>query len=173
MVTTFRLRILLCVSALLPGLPLLATPVPTIGPVDVTGTVVEVQWYPEAQVKGVPGMSGTLGIDRIVRPHFLVALAPYAGVTPAQAQRMTGYLRPGPPPEAGTNAAPPQLLLQLDHANREYLQRGMEIAVSSYEISGDEGGTWTRWKYIRILAASPPTGAAQAPVAPTNTTPRE
>jgi len=131
-----------------------AAPIPRLGPVDVTGTIVEAQWTPEQNIKGIPGMSGTLGIDRVVHAHFVVALEQYEGVDPKTARRMTGYLDPSAPRELDSSEAPKRILLQLNHEDRDFLKRGMRITVTGYKIAGDEGGTWTSFTEIKILPAS-------------------
>jgi hypothetical protein len=77
---------------ILSGLPGHAAPIRPIGPVDVTGTISEVQWVPEKTVKGIPRMSGSAGRDRVMSPYFLVRLVDYEGVAPEMAVTMTRYL---------------------------------------------------------------------------------
>lgn len=50
----------------------LAAPIIPVGPINICGTVNEVKWMPEEMVKGIPGMSGTAGKDRVVPGHFLI-----------------------------------------------------------------------------------------------------
>jgi len=47
-------------------------PIIPVGPINICGTVNEVRWVPEEMVKGIPGMSGTAGKDRVVPGHFLI-----------------------------------------------------------------------------------------------------
>jgi hypothetical protein len=126
-----------------------AAPIPPLGPVDITGTVVQAQWIPEQKIKGIPGMSGTLGIDRVKRAHFVVALEQYEGVDAKTARQMTGYLDASAPREPDSTQAPQRILMQLDHEDKEFLKKGMRITVKGYKIAGDEGGTWTSYEEIR------------------------
>jgi len=39
----------------------IAAPIQQIGPVDIRGTVSDLQWNPEKTIQGIPGMSGSAG----------------------------------------------------------------------------------------------------------------
>jgi len=67
-------------------------PIPVVGPVTICGTVSDVKWVPEEMVKGIPGMSGSAGHDRIVPAHFVIALRNFDGVDSETDRRITGYL---------------------------------------------------------------------------------
>jgi hypothetical protein len=121
--------------------------------VDITGTVVEARWMPEQKIKGIPGMSGTLGVDRVKRAHFLVTLEQVEGVDAKTARKMTGYLDSSVVREEEAVQGPLRILLQLNHEDKEFLKKGMRITVRGYKIAGDEGGTWTYYTEIKILRA--------------------
>ena len=59
--------LLLCFASML-----IAAPTPAVGPLDVEGKVLRAEWSPKKLVQGIPGMSGTMGIDRIIPAHFRV-----------------------------------------------------------------------------------------------------
>ena len=128
-----------------------AAPIPTLGPVDITGTIVRADWVPEAKIKGIPGMSGTLGIDRVIRARFMVMLERIEGVDAKTARRMTSYLDPSVMQEPEPPQGQERILLQLNHADKDFLKKGMRITVKGYKIAGDEGGTWTDYEEIKIL----------------------
>ena len=44
---------------------------------DITGTISEIKWYPQKTIKGIPGMSGSAGYDRIMPAHFIIKLTNY------------------------------------------------------------------------------------------------
>jgi hypothetical protein len=96
-------------------------------------------------------MSGAARMDRTVPAHFLIALEPFEGVDPKTAWQMSSYLdeslmRAGAPAEPSK-----RILLQIDHADKDFLKNGMKITVKAYKIAGDEGGTWTYFTEIKIL----------------------
>lgn len=139
---------LLIVFAVLDGM---AVPIRAIGPVDVTGTVSDLNWVPEKTVKGVRGMSGSAGIDRIMPAHFLVTLRGFEGVDSQTAVRMTRYLNWAAFKDEGKDFVPPFIILKINHNDEQYLKKGMRIKVSGYTVRGDEGGTWTYYKKVDIL----------------------
>ena len=129
-----------------------AAPIPPLGPVTVEGTIVEAEWSPSARIKGRPGMSGTLGIDRTEPAHFRVKLTDFKGVEPATAWRMVLYLGGGSAEPVDQTRPPKHLPLKLNHKNPKALKTGMRIRVVDYGVAGDEGGTWTEYKAIEVLS---------------------
>ena len=125
-------------------------PIPPLGPSDIAGTVIDVRWVPQKDVKAMPGMSGSLGHDRVVPSHFLVTLGRYDGVSTDTAHQMTGYLD-----GRSDKRDDSTILLKLNHDHRDYLKKGMNIEVRGYRVTGDEGGTWTTYKAIRIVEGAP------------------
>jgi hypothetical protein len=128
-----------------------ASPIKPVGPVDVAGRVTEITWVPEQKIKSRPGMSGSLGHDRINPAHFLVTLIDYEGVTSETAVMMTRYinwtaLKGHEPPNR-----PSFILLKINHNNKNYLKKGWKIRVVGYTVRGDEGGTWTAYKAVEIF----------------------
>ncbi len=146
------LYLLLTVLFLIPvDAPLHASPLPPLGPADITGTVVEVKWFPRREMKGIAGMSGTAGIDRVFPAHFLVALQPYEGVSGDTATLMTEYVHP-PSGQHPSSAGP--LFINIAHDDADLLKTGMKIQVRGYEVRGDEGGTWTKYQDITVISES-------------------
>ena len=128
-----------------------ASPIRPVGPIDVTGRVSEITWVPEQKIKGRPGMSGSLGHDRINPAHFLVHLTDYDGVTVETAVMMTRYLDQAAFKSKGPKDRPSFILLKINHKDQNYLKKGLKIRVVGYTVRGDEGGTWTSYKAVEIL----------------------
>jgi hypothetical protein len=131
-----------------------AAPIRPVGPVEVTGTISEVQWVPEKSVKGLPRLSGSAGRDRVISPHFLIRLVDYEGVSSEAAITMTRYLDWSAYGDQNLKARPSFILLKIDYGDRDYLKKGMRITVNGYKVAGDEGGTWTTFTGIEILQRS-------------------
>jgi len=149
------IRILLPVLCLFFAATGSAAPLPPFPPVDLTGTVTEAQWVPEQRVEGTPGMSGSAGHDRVFPAHFIVRLARYSGVDSATAWQMTRLVDWHALDGFPADAAPPFIVLQIDHPDQGFLRAGMKIRATGYAIRGDEGGTWTSHDRITILPPSP------------------
>lgn len=146
------LSTLICCFLFAITLNALAAPIRPIGPVDVSGTISEIKWVPEEKVRGVQGMSGSLGHDRTRSAHFLVTLTDYDGVNAETARRMTGYLNRTAFKGEKQQDKPSFILLKINHNDKNYLRKGMKIRVIGYEVRGDEGGTWTYHDKVEIPA---------------------
>jgi hypothetical protein len=144
------LSIFICCFIFTVTLNAVAAPIRPVGPVDVSGTIRELKWVPEEKVKGVPGMSGSLGHDRTRFAHFLVTLTDYDGVNAETARRMTEYLDSTAYKGERQKDRPSFVLLQINHNDKNYLRKGMKIRVIGYEVRGDEGGTWTYYDRVEI-----------------------
>ena len=131
----------------------MAAPIRPIGPVDVSGTISEIKWVPEEKVRGIPGMSGSLGHDRTRFAHFLVTLTDYDGVNAETARRMTGYLDRTSFKGGDQGDKPSFILLKINHNDKNYLKKGMRMRVIGYKVRGDEGGTWTYYDKLEIPAS--------------------
>ena len=143
------------------GFNTLAAPIRPIGPVDLTGTVSDLKWNPDKKIKGLPGMSGSAGVDRTVPAHFLVTLKDFEGVDPKTALAMTRYVDWSVFKDEKDNFIPPFIILKINQNDNNYLKQGMFIKVSGYTVRGDEGGTWTYYTKIDILNQSPLTDNIQ------------
>jgi len=128
----------------------LASPIRPVGPVDVAGRVSEITWVPEQKIKGRPGMSGSLGHDRINPAHFLVTLIDYEGVPSETAAMMTRYLNQAALKGKDPKDRPSFILLKINHNDKNYLKMGLKMRVVGYTVRGDEGGTWTSYKAVEI-----------------------
>ncbi len=124
-----------------------AAPIPPIGPLDLCGEVAMQSWEPERFVAGKPGFSGSLGRDRTFPARFRVVLRNYRGVDAATAGRINGYLSMRPE-ERG--AGEPRVVLLLPHADARFLDGAVSLCVEGFHISGDEGGTWTRYRTLSV-----------------------
>lgn len=129
-----------------------AAPLPPEKPATISGTIVSADWTPATPRKARPGFSGSLGVDVVVPAHFRVVLKDYDGVSSTTAKRISFYVTE----HAAEDSAQSRVALQLNHKDREFLQPGMRIRVRNYHIAGDEGGTWTKYDKIEILASKPP-----------------
>lgn len=128
-----------------------AAPLPDLGAANVSGTVIEAKWSPQELVKAKPGMSGSLGRDRVFPAHFLVRLKDYEGVDAVKARAMNAFLgQAEEQPKQQPPRKPAVLLLQLDSENQKLLRPGMKIKVRAYAIRGDEGGTWTKYEKLEV-----------------------
>jgi hypothetical protein len=137
----------LCVSVL--AVPVSrAVPMRPMPTVNVTGTVVEVRWFPEQTKKGLPGASGSLGHDRKFPAHFEVRLkdVDIEVVRPTDNGGLDG--------PAGKQA---EYRLRINSDDKHLLKPGMRIKVPSYQTRGDEGGIWTKHGKIEIIAKPKPT----------------
>jgi hypothetical protein len=145
------IRILLLILSSLMGTSAFGAPIPPIGPLDISGVIEEVEWFPERPVKGIPRMSGSSGKDRVVSPHFLIRLKDFEGVEPEVALRMTRYLDCQAINDKDLKGFPPLISIKVDWSDRNYLKKRMRIRVRGYKIGGDEGGTWTTFSGIEII----------------------
>lgn len=125
-------------------------PLPPVDKYDITGTISEVNWYPKKFIKGIPGMSGSAGQDRIMPAHYIIKLVNYEGIGSEDALRITRYIK-WDAFNDNENKKSPFILLKLNHKNRYYLKKGMKIKVIGYTIRGDEGGTYSYYEGIEIL----------------------
>ena len=128
-----------------------AAPLPPFEPVNITGTIMMKEWFPETRVKGIPGMSGSAGRDRTFPSHFKVILENYEGIDTATARRINfllGFSNGCSEP----SEKPKHLLLKLPHQDKFFLDQAVRIRVRGYKITGDEGGTWTSYEKIEILS---------------------
>lgn len=128
-------------------------PIIPVGPINICGTVNEVRWMPEKIVKGIPGMSGTAGKDRVLPAHFLITLRNFDGVDSEIARRMTGYLDWSVFKDAEQKRSRTFILLKINHNDKNYLRKGMKIDISGYTVRGDEGGTWTSYEKIDMVSS--------------------
>ena len=139
-----------CFFFLIPTI-LMGAPIIPIGPIEVSGLVSEIEWVPEKKVKGIPGMSGSAGRDRVMPAHFFIKLTEFERVDPNTAITITRYLSWPAQPVEEKAEKPSFMLLKIDHNDKSYLEKGMKIRVSGYTVRGDEGGTWTSYNHIDIL----------------------
>lgn len=151
-----RTLLLLFCATLLHGLRPFASsaPLPPTGKADIEGTIEKAVWEPAKRVKGVRGMSGSAGRDRIFPAHFVVTLTNYTGPTTKQAAMMNSFVGSAPSGEnAGQRAN--KLVVWINSPDSKLLKPGMTIRIKGYSVSGDEGGTWTHHESIEILKAPP------------------
>jgi hypothetical protein len=129
-----------------------AAPLPPMKPVTIEGMIAKVQWSPDTKVKGRPGFSGSLGVDHTVPAHFRITLVNFQGVDAALGWRLNGIMSDPVAPDADREQRPPYLVVQLNGNDPHALTPGMRIRVREYVVSGDEGGTWTRFAKLEIIS---------------------
>ena len=117
-----------------------AVPMIPLGPVDASGTIVDLKWVPARRIKGIPGMSGSAGVDRIIPAHFLAALRPYAGPDAQLARLLNHRVGAGDLNPADFDQAPATLVVWVLGVRPNQLKVGMRILLPSYTLFGDEGG---------------------------------
>jgi hypothetical protein len=138
--TLFRAtRLALPVSAMLLG-DVSAVPMIPLGPVDVSGTITELKWIPAKRIRGIPGMSGSAGVDRIVPEHFLACLQPYVGPDAELARAFNNMVGAGELNPANLDQAPATLVVWVLGVRPNQLKVGMQVLLPAYTIFGDEGG---------------------------------
>lgn len=123
-------------------------PLPAFDPVNVCGDLVSHRWVPERFVRGRPGYSGSLGHDRTFPASHRVVLRNYQGIDTAMASRINQLLSITSA-ESGAGAEA-RVVLLLPHADPRHLDHAASICVEAFQISGDEGGTWTRFRTLTL-----------------------
>jgi hypothetical protein len=146
-------RLALPVSAMLLG-EVSAVPMIPLGPVDVSGTIVELKWVPAKRIKGIPGMSGSAGFDRIIPAHYLAALRPYAGPDVQLARLLNHRIGAGDLNPADPDQAPATLVVWVLGVRPGHLKVGMRVLLPAYTIFGDEGGIGVRHD-LPVIGARP------------------
>lgn len=128
-----------------------SVPLPPADKYDITGIIHEINWYPKKFIRGIPGMSGSAGKDRIMPAHYIIKLINYEGINHDDAIRITKYIKWDAYNE---HDQPPFIILKINHRDKNYLKKGMKIKVKGYTVRGDEGGTYTYYENIKILEFS-------------------
>ena len=149
-----RRRIIVSAIALALGWctePAFAAPLPPFAPVDVCGKVRSARWLPPLTLAPVPGMSGSAGRERNWPGRIAVVLGETRGITRHQKAQINALLTTSGDGH-GIDLLPGQLLLVLATDNAVLLKRADRICVTGFVVRGDEGGTWTRFGSLRILA---------------------
>jgi hypothetical protein len=141
----------------------LAAPLPTLGPVDIQGTVVEATWSPKITHKGLPGMSGPAGQDRTVPARYRIRLKDYAGLDAKLAWEMNTYLDQAETKSADKKSKPPVLLLQIDSEDKDLLRRGMKIRITGYSLMGDEAGNYSKYEKLKVVDRPAKAGEGESP----------
>jgi len=141
--------LLLCFASML-----IAAPTPEIGPLDVEGKVMRADWSPKKLMQGIPGMSGTLGIDRIIPAHFKVYLTDYSGVSADVIGIMKAIYRWSISDNLNADGNPEFIVIQLSHEDKTFIKKGMKIRVKGYLLKGDEGGDWASCQEIQIVSVA-------------------
>ncbi len=131
--------------------PAFAAPLPPLAPVDVCGEVRSARWLPPLTLAQVPGMSGSAGRERRWLGRFVIVLGETRGITRHQKTQINALLTTSSDGH-GIDLLPGQLLLVLTADNPALLKRAARICVMGFAVSGDEGGTWTRYRDLRIVA---------------------
>jgi hypothetical protein len=121
----------------------LAAPLPPFAPVDVCGDIGWHSWNAARQAAGGPGLTGSLGQDRVFPARFRVLLRHYTGIDEPMARRINGLL-------SYSEAAANEVLLLLNSQNPNLLDGARALCVYRFVIRGDEGGTWTDYRGLVV-----------------------
>ena len=117
-----------------------SAPMPEIGPMTIEGNVEEVTWSPETHIKGIPGMSGTAGVDRTFPAHYKVTLT-NTDIDISEDSWEKEKFKSGNTVE-----------IVIYHKKDDgFLKKGMRIKVLDYRINGDEGGYWYSFSKIEVI----------------------
>ncbi|MBW6507379.1 MAG: hypothetical protein K0B00_11590 [Rhodobacteraceae bacterium] len=130
-----------------------AAPLPPVPPLDICGAVARVQWLPPLTEPAIRGMSGSAGIDRQWPARLAVVLDNSCTDDPEARALATMFLR-GSVGGLDRDLAPDQALLLLPEVAPEAVTLGRTLCVSDFRVSGDEGGTWTRFAALMQLPAA-------------------
>jgi hypothetical protein len=129
----------------------LAAPLPPFRPVDLCGRVRHVSWLPPLTLPGDPGVSGSAAHTRSWPGRFAVVLDQVTGAG-AGSIGMINALLTTSADGAGIRLAAGEVLVILPHEDPVHLADAAAICVAGFSISGDEGGTWTRYDGLWITA---------------------
>lgn len=142
----FLLTIIMVIAFAAAGTTAPMAPQPEL---DIEGLVAIIEWVPEVTEKGVWGMSGSLGGDRTFPAHYEVELVD-CNVALAE-----GEIEPDPDFMPGIKLGKQEKYsVTLNQpADDGFLKRGMRIKVLGYNVSGDEGGVWTKYRKIETEVA--------------------
>ena len=121
---------------------LLAAPLPPMNAVNITGTVIKATWVPAKKLKAMPGLSGSLGRDRVLPAHLVVTISEFKGPTGRQTRKLNAFV--GEPAEnpSDESAIPNRMVIWINSEKKLTLAAGTRIHVRGYRVTGDEGGTW-------------------------------
>ena len=109
------------------------------GPMTIRGTIELINWFPDEFVQGIEGMSGSAGIDRTVPAHYDITLIN----TTTSGNNIGMY------------EGDEEIVITLNHEfDNLSLEKGMEIIITNYRASGDEGYVSTSYDGIEIVDVS-------------------
>jgi hypothetical protein len=115
-----------------------AIPAPEFATTDVEGTVDSVVWQAERQVKGLPGLSGSAGMDRTIPAKYQIRLTD-TKVT-SDGQGLDPFATGDP------------ITIELEHPKDDgKIKKGMVIKVHGYKMKGDEGGFHTTFEKLEVI----------------------
>ena len=130
-----------------------AAPLPPVPPLDICGTVAQTLWLPPHTEPAIKGMSGSAGIERYWPGRLAVVLDNPCTDDPEARAMATMFLR-GSVGGLDHDLGPDQAVLLLPEVAPEALTLGRTLCVSGFQVSGDEGGTWTRFAALMQLPAA-------------------
>jgi len=133
--------------------PALAAPLPPLPPVDLCGRLVYLDWLPPAFAPAEPGFSGSIAVDRRW-PGRTVAILANVCTDDAATVALANQFLQGSSGGAESYLDPGEALLVLPQDAPSGLTPGRTICVTGFAVSGDEGGTWTRFENLMQLPAA-------------------
>lgn len=128
-----------------------AAPLPPFEPVDLCGAIRSIQWLAPMTLPGDERISGSASRDRTWPGRFAVILGQVTGIDASTRQRINDLLSTGADGKQ-IPIDPGEVLVVLPHEDPERLRGAAALCVTGFVISGDEGGTWTRYTGLWITA---------------------
>lgn len=128
-----------------------AAPLPPFRSVDLCGVLRSADWLPPLTLPAESQMSGSAGRERYWPGRFAVVLQQVTGIAPDTIQQINALLSTSRDGSAVT-LGPGDLLLVLPHDDPQHLADAASLCVEDFAISGDEGGTWTRFETLWVTS---------------------
>ena len=130
-----------------------AAPLPPLPPVDLCGRLVYLDWLAPASQPAQPGFSGSIAVERHWPGRTVVILDELCTDDAATVAEASQFLQ-GSTGGAERYMKPGQAVLVLPQEAPTGLTPGRTLCVTGYAVSGDEGGTWTRFENLMQLPAA-------------------
>lgn len=135
------------------GSGVFAAPLPQLPPLDLCGAIVFIDWLEPAVEPAQPGYSGSIAVERHW-PGRAVVILDLVCTDDAATLETANMFQYGSAGGAERHLEPGQALLVLPHDAPPALSLGRTLCVQGFAVSGDEGGTWTRFESLMQLPAA-------------------
>ena len=141
-----NILIVLIICSIFMSRNILSAPIRQEGPMIIEGTIKKISWLPHKFIKGVPGLSGSLGRDR-TSPARYIAVLTDTFFERGKATDASCYI----PYKNGD-----EITVLINHEEDDgFLKQGMRIKIYDYTAGGDEGGTWTSFRRVDLIEQYP------------------